>query len=64
MAVVKVRVSVLREFSVVSSPVMATVTLAVGCALRTTVNVVELPASVVRRFPEPSLFPVSEMVMP
>ncbi len=46
---------VLREFSVASSPVMETVTSAVGAASRTTVNVEEPPASVVRRFPEPSV---------
>ena len=63
LAVVKVRVSVLKEFSVVSSPVMVTVTLAVGCASRTTVNVEELPASVVRRS-DPEVDPVWAMVMP
>ena len=62
-AVVKVSVSVSREFSVVSSPVMETVTVSVGSASRTTVNVEELPASVVRRSP-PSVVPVWAMVMP
>ena len=63
-AVVKVRVSVLREFSVASLPVNETVTFAVGSASRTTVKVEVPPASVVRRFPEPSLVPVWSMVMP
>ena len=55
---VPLRVEPLREFSVASSPVMETVTSAVGAASRTTVNVVVLPASVVRRLPEPSVVPV------
>ena len=64
LAVVKVsvlvplRVEPLREFSVASSPVMETVTSAVGAASRTTVNVDVEPASVVRRLPEPSVVPV------
>ena len=62
-AFAKVRVSVSRRFSVASWPVMETVTLAVGCASRTTVNVEELPASVVRRS-APSVVPVWVMVMP
>ena len=64
MAAVKVRALVLREFSVASSPVTETVTFAVGAASRTTVNVEEPPASVVRRLPEPSVVPVLAMVMP
>ena len=60
----KVRASVLREFSVASFPVVVTVTSAVGSASRTTVYVEELPASVVRRLPEPSMDPVSVMVTP
>ena len=58
LAVVNVRVSVLRESSEASFPVMETVTSAVGSASKTTVNVEEPPASVVRRFPEPSVVPV------
>ena len=58
LAAVKVSVLVLREFSVASSPVMETVTSAVGAASRTTVNVDVEPASVVRRLPEPSVVPV------
>jgi len=54
----------LSEPSVVSLPVMETVTSAVGAAFRTTVNVEEPPASVVRRFPEPSVVPVWVMVTP
>ena len=54
---VNVRVSVLREFSVASFPERATVTFAVGAASRTTVNVEEPPASVVRRS-DPSVVPV------
>ena len=54
----------LREFSVASSPVMATVTSAVGWASRTTVNVEVSPASVVRRLPDPSVAPVWAIVMP
>ena len=56
--VVKVRVSVLREFSVASSPVIETVTVSVGAVLRATVKVEELPAPEVRRLPEPSVVPV------
>ena len=63
LAIVKIRVSVLKEFSVVSSPVMETVTLAVGCASRTTVNVEDPPASEVRRS-APEVVPVEAMVMP
>ena len=55
---------VLRECSVLSAPVMETVTLAVGFASRTTVKVEVEPASVVRRLPEPSVVPVLAMVMP
>ena len=58
LAAVKVSVSLLREFSVESRPVIETVTSAVGAASRTTVNVDVEPASVVRRFPEPSVVPV------
>ena len=47
-----------------SVPVRVTVTLAVGWASRTTVNVEEPPASVVSRLPEPSVVPVLAMVMP
>ncbi|MDB4625460.1 hypothetical protein OAD91_01710, partial [Synechococcus sp. AH-551-E19] len=39
-------------------------TSAVGAASRTTVNVDVEPASVVRRFPEPSVVPVWTMVTP
>ena len=39
----------LSEFSLVSLPVMATVTVSVGWASRTTVNVAVEPASVVTR---------------
>ena len=63
LAVVKVRVSVLREFSVASLPVMETVTSAVGAAFRTTVNVEAPPASVVSRS-APSVVPVWVMVTP
>ena len=63
-AVVKVRDEVLSEPSVVSFPVSETVTLELGFALRTTVNVEEPPASVVRRFPAPSVVPVWVMVTP
>ena len=60
---VKVRESVLSEFSVASLPVMATVTVSVGSASRTTVKVEELPASVVRRS-DPEVVPVWAMVTP
>ena len=61
--VVNVRVSVLREFSVASFPERETVIFAVGAASRTTVNVEEPPASVVRRS-DPSVVPVWVMVTP
>ena len=54
----------LRECSVLSAPVMETVTSAVGLASRTTVNVEVEPASVVRRLPEPSVVPVWAIEMP
>ena len=54
----------LRECSVLSAPVMETVTSAVGLASRTTVKVEVEPASVVSRLPEPSVVPVWAMVMP
>ena len=57
-AVVKVRISLLREFSVASLPVIKTVTFAVGLLSRTTVNEEAPPPSVVRRLPELSLVPV------
>ena len=63
LAVVKVRESVLSEFSVASLPVMETVTSAVGSASRTTVKVEEEPASVVRRS-DPEVVPVWAMVTP
>ena len=52
-----------REPSVASLPVRETVTLAVGFASRTTVNVEVPPASVVRRS-APSVVPVLAMVTP
>ena len=51
----KLRVSLLKEFSVASFPVVAMVTFEVGSASRTTVYVEEPPPSVVRRFPDPSV---------
>ena len=60
----KLRVSVLKEFSVASFPVVATVTFEVGSASRTTVYVEEAPPSVVRRSPDPSVVPVLVMVTP
>ena len=57
-AVVKVSDEVLRDPSVVSLPVNETVTLELGFASRTTVNVEVPPASVVKRLPEPSVVPV------
>ena len=63
LAVVKVSVSVLREFSVASLPVMETVTSAVGSASRTTVNVEVPPASVVSKS-APSVVPVWVIVTP
>ena len=62
--VVNVSDEALRECSVLSAPVMETVTSAVGLSSRTTVNVEVEPASVVRRLPEPSVVPVWAMVMP
>ena len=62
--VVNVSDEALRECSVLSAPVMETVTSAVGLASRTTVNVEVEPASVVRRLPEPSVVPVWAMEMP
>ena len=55
--VVNVSVSELRLPSRVARPVMLTVTSAFGAESRTTVNVEEPPASVVRRL-EPSVVPV------
>ena len=55
---VSLRVVPLSEPSVVSLPVIETVTSADGAASRTTVNVDVEPASVVRRLPEPSVVPV------
>ena len=63
LAAVKVREEELREPSVVSLPVMETVTSAVGSASRTTVNVEEAPASVVSRS-DPEVVPVWAMVTP
>ena len=57
------RVSVLNEFSVASLPVMETMTVSVGAASRTTVNVEEPPASVVRRS-DPEVVPVWLMEIP
>ena len=62
--VVNVSDEALRECSVLSAPERVTVTSAVGSASRTTVNVEVLPASVVRRLPEPSVVPVWAMVIP
>ena len=62
--VVKVSDEALSECSVLSAPVMETVTSAVGFASRTTVKVEVEPASVVSRLPEPSVLPVWAMLMP
>ena len=61
---VNVSAEALRECSVLSAPVMETVTSAVGLLSRTTVNVEVEPASVVSRLPSPSVVPVWAMVMP
>ena len=62
--VVKVSDEELRECSLLSVPVMETVTSAVGLASRTTVKVEVEPASVVSRLPSPSVVPVLAMVIP
>ena len=58
------RVGALKEYSRATSPESVdtpdklTVTLSVGFVSRTTVKADDPPASVVRRFPDPSLGPV------
>ena len=60
----KLSVSALMACSEPSLPVIATLTVPVGCASRMTVNDDDEPASVVSRLPELSVVPVWVMLMP